>query len=367
MLAYMSAPSLLASSRRTLSHLLCLSAFFLAGALAVAAQTATPPDYSTFTTSFALPFAEPVDFTHLDKTLKVNMSLNGGPEHRFTVDTGSVGIVVSVDDVPNIDPHAKPGVLRYSSSGVELHGVWTTATVTFPDAPGAKPGTVATAIVPVLAVSSETCTGEGVNSERCKPNDHPHPYMLGIGFGRGEEAHPEKNAFLNLQEMQAGTMRRGYIITPQGITLGLTTADVGTGFVWLKLTERPVSSDTVALKLNIRDWETPPGSFRVGGVQSGTGKILMDTGLTNMMLALPGNHASGDIIAGAPVTIDLLAGKLHYTFAVGDAANPATPRRVTWVRPTHGVYCNTGLHALAAFDYLYDADGGWFALRPRKQ
>ncbi|MES2393995.1 MAG: hypothetical protein V4555_20330 [Acidobacteriota bacterium] len=333
--------------------------------MATAGAQSTAPDLSHFTASYSLPFAEPADFAHLDKTLKVNMRLNGGPESRFTVDTGSVGIVVSAEEVPNIDPKAKPGVLRYSSSGVELHGVWTTATVTFPDAQGA-PGAVATAVVPVLAVSSETCAGSGVNSDRCQPNDHPHPHMLGIGFGRGEKAHPEMNPFVNLREMQTGTMRRGYIITPKGITLGLTPANVSNGFVWQKLKEMSVSAETAAFNPGLRDWETAPGGFRVGSSQSPLGTVLIDTGLTNMMLAIPDNPAKGDLIAGAPVTVELLGGKLHYSFVVNDAGNPATPRKVTWVRATHGVFTNTGLRALSLFDYLYDADGGWLALRPRK-
>jgi hypothetical protein len=329
-------------------------------------QSAAAPDLSRFSASYALPFAEPVDFDHLDRTLKVKMRVNGGPESSFTVDTGSVGIVVSADEVPNIDPSAQPGVLRYSSSGVELHGVWTTATVTFPDAQGAA-GAVATAVVPVLAVSSETCANSGVNADRCQPSDHPHPHMLGIGFGRGEEAHPEKNPFLNLREMQAGGMRRGYVIAPGGITLGLTAAGAGSGFVWQKLTEKAVSAETAALKTGLKDWETAPGSFRVGSAQAPPGTVLIDTGLTNMMLALPGNAADSDVAAGTAVEIDLLSGKLHYNFAVGSAGNPATPRRVSWVRATHGVYCNTGLRALSLLDYLYDADGGWLALRPRKR
>jgi hypothetical protein len=94
------------------------------------------------------------------------------------------------------------------------------------------------------------------------------------------------------------------------------------------------------------------------------GTVLMDTGLTNMMLAAPDGPTPGDVPAGSRVTINLLAGKLHYSFKVGDFDDPLTPRKVSWIKPTHGVYVNTGLRALAAFDYLYDADGGYLGLRP---
>jgi hypothetical protein len=50
---------------------------------------------------------------------------------------------------------------------------------------------------------------------------------------------------------------------------------------------------------------------------------------------------------------------------VGDTTDPLTPRKVNWLKPTHGVFVNTGLCALAAFDYLYDADGGYLGLRPK--
>jgi hypothetical protein len=303
-----------------------------------------------------------VDFQHLDKTLKVRAAVNGGPVGEFTVDTGSVGMILSAEDVPHIDPAAKPGQITYSSSGVQLLGVWTTATVTFPDARSAHG--VATAVVPVLAVTSETCTGSGVNSGHCHAQDHPHPHMLGIGFGRGQESHPEKNAFLNLTEMQNGSMTRGYILTHAGIVLGLSAKSVGDGFVWQKLKEKPVSPETAQLAPALKDWETAPGSFAVKDVPSGPGVVLIDTGLTNLMLASTDGPRKGDVPDATPITIQLLDGKLPYRFTVGDQADPLTPSRVSWVAPTHGVYVNTGLHALAQFDYLFDADQGWLALRP---
>ena len=62
----------------------------------------------------------------------VRASLNGGPPTRFQVDTGSVGVIVGADEVPNIEPNAPPGSILYTSSGIELKGVWTTTTITFP-------------------------------------------------------------------------------------------------------------------------------------------------------------------------------------------------------------------------------------------
>lgn len=57
---------------------------------------------------------------------------------------------------------------------------------------------------------------------------------------------------------------------------------------------------------------------------------------------------------------------LPYEFKVGDFANPVTPRRVSWMKYIGGPLINTGLRALAPYDYLCDAGGGCFGLRPRK-
>jgi len=332
------------------------------GAVPAATQSIEPaPDYSKYSQCYRIPFAGNVDFKKL-QGIHVRASLNGGPAASFQVDTGSVGIVVSADEVPNIEVGAPAGSIKYSSSGVELDGVWTTATVTFPDsADGA--GGIATAVVPVLAVKERKVSGKGVNAGKYTASLNPRVHMFGVGFGRGQQAHPEKDPFLNLTEMQRGTMRRGYTITRQGITLGLTAKDIGQGYVFQKLTERSVSPETAAMRPWLKDWETTQGSFSVGARQAGPGTILMDTGLTNMMLSLPSGVDEGDLPHGMSVKIDLLGGKLSYSFKVGDTDNPLTPRKVTWIKPSHGVFVNTGLRAFAAFDYLYDADGGYLALK----
>jgi hypothetical protein len=204
-------------------------AFWLAVFFAVAMEQshgvepeAANPNYSRYQQSYRLPFGntKPVDFENL-RSLSVRVSLNGGPPMRLEVDTGSTGVIVGADDVPNIDPSAPPGSITYSSSGVELVGVWTPVTMTFPDAVD-KYGHVATALVPVLAVSERKIHPGAVNGGTFTPSNHPKVFMLGIGNGRGKEPHQERNPWVNLTEMQAGTMRRGYMITRDGITLGLT-------------------------------------------------------------------------------------------------------------------------------------------------
>ena len=329
------------------------------------ATTSPAPDLSAFTDSYHVPFAKPVDFDHL-KGMSIRASLNGGPVTTFLVDTGSVGIIVAADEVPNIDPHAPAGSMVYSSSGIELDGVWTPVTVTFPDSKDAD-GRVATAVVPVLAATERKVTPGAVNSGNIKPTKNPKVYMFGVGFGRGKDPHPERNPFVNLNEMQAGKMRRGYTIARDGFTLGLTAKNAE-GYQFQQLKERTVTDETKSMKPGLRDWESSRGSVTVDGKPQPDAAILIDTGLTNMMIGVPGLANSSDVEPGTAVAMHLLGDRFSYEFKVGDETNPQTPRRVTWIKPANGPTLNTGLRALAGFDYLFDADGGWLGLRavPRK-
>ena len=332
-------------------------------------QAQTPempaPDYSAYKQSYRMPFAntKPVDFEHL-QAMTVRVSLNGGPPLKLQVDTGSTGVILGADDVPDIDPNGPPGTITYSSSGVELIGTWTPVTLTFPDSKD-EHGNVATAVVPVLAVSERKVHAGAVNGSGFTPSKHPKIYMLGIGTGRGNLPRQDLNPWVNLKEMQAGTMRRGYSITRDGIMLGLTAETVGPGYLYEKLKEHTGAPDaTPVVKQTVKDWDSSSGWVTVGGVKCETSGMLLDTGLTNMMIQAPTPSSEGDVAEGTDVTVNLLSGRLSYSFKVGDTANPATPRRVSWVKRPTGPLVNTGLRALALYDYLYDADGGYFGLRP---
>ena len=352
-----------------LASLTVLRAAELADKRRAATQEPPAPDYSTYKQSYRIPFAntKPVDFENL-KGMTVRVSLNGGPPLKLQVDTGSTGVILGADDVPNIDPNGPPGTITYSSSGVELIGVWTPVTLTFPDSKDEQ-GNVATAVLPVLAVSERKVHAGAVNSSGFKPMKNPKIYMLGIGTGRGKLPRQDLNPWVNLKEMQAGTMRRGYTITRDGVTLGLTAKTVGTGYLYEKLKEHTAAPDaTPVVKQTVKDWDSSRGWVTVGGVKCETAGMLLDTGLTNMLIQAPTPASKGDVAEGTDVTVHLLSGRLSYSFKVGDTANPAAPRRATWVIRTTGPLINTGLRALALYDYLYDADGGWFGLRPvRKQ
>ncbi|MFC6645602.1 hypothetical protein ACFQBQ_08405 [Granulicella cerasi] len=89
-----------------------------------------------------------------------------------------------------------------------------------------------------------------------------------------------------LNAMQEGRMRRGYVLTPKGVQLGLNADLMQTGdWKWQKLNSRSVEppDDSNAPK----DWETAAGTIAVAGKTLGMGTVLIDTGLTNMMVSSP--------------------------------------------------------------------------------
>jgi hypothetical protein len=335
-------------------------------------QDTAAPDYSAFTQSYHIPFAnrKTVDFNDL-KSLHVRASINGGPIVSLDVDTGSIGVIIGAGDVPHIDPNAPAGSMVYFSSGVELDGVWTPATITFVDSKDEN-GKPATAVIPVLAAKERQFHAGAVNGGNRKsteaPVKNPKVFMLGIGFGRGKEPFQERNAWTNLKEMQAGTMRRGYQITPDGITLGLTAANVGSGYLFEKLTPRTAAPTTGPVTPQLqKDWNASQGWITIGGKKQHTSSMLLDTGLTNLMIEYPEVTDQLAVQDGTDITVSLLSGKLSYSFKTGDTTNPYTPRKVTWVHRDGGSTVNTGIRALAGFDYLYDADGGYLGLRPRQK
>ena len=307
--------------------------------------------YTAFTQSYTVPWVGSPDFSNLRRTLKVEASVNGGTVSPFTVDTGSVGVVVPASEVPNIPAGAPTGTLTYSSSGLQLDGVWATLPVRFPGAVNAA-GVAAEATVPVLAVTSSKCLGDGVNSHGCTGGI---PHMLGVGFGRGENRAPTYNPLLNLTEMTAGTMRRGYIIGRGGLSLGLTGSNVTGAWTMQQLTTAGTPQEGTH-----HDWLTPTGGFQLGDGPIRSGKVLIDTGLLDMIVEGEGLPSAGVVPEGTAMTIDV--GDLHYSFAVGDGG-AQTPIGVHHASARNGTFVNTGLRALGHYDLLYDADGGFLGLR----
>src|SRR4029450_12764904 len=141
-------------------------------------------------------------------------------------------------------PSLGPGKLTYSSSGRIMTGRWVVTPITIAGADGAS---ATTAPMPVLAVSRIECTA---TARRCMPNESPRGVsMLGIGFGRPSstelnddqaQGRINKNAFLNIAAINGdgsnvAPLRRGYIVTRQGVHIGLTADNTGGEFAYVKL------------------------------------------------------------------------------------------------------------------------------------
>jgi hypothetical protein len=335
---------------------LCLAGCSSGPTGAQSPTVSTAQTYSTYTKTFAIPWVDSPDFATLSHTLKIAASVNGGTVSSYTVDTGSVGIVVPASEVPNIPAGSPAGTITYSSSGLKLTGVWATLPISFPQAVNETGANLAAqATVPVLAVTEASCTGSGVNGGRCRAKI---PHMLGVGFGRGTRAEtsPAHNPFLNLTEMVAGTMRRGYIIGRGGLSLGLTGSNTNGAWTMQRLTDAGIPAAGTH-----HDWHMLAGGFTLGAGAKLSGRVLIDTGLLNMIVEDGSLPSKGPVAAGTLMTIEL--GSVSYRFSIGDGG-VQTPTAVNYARASHGTFVNTGLRALGHYDLLFDADGGYLGLRP---
>jgi hypothetical protein len=301
------------------------------------------------------------DSGDLQRPPLLGLSLGGG-ERRAVMDTGSTAIVVSATAIPNIDqlPNRGPGTLTYSSSGRIMQGDWVVTPVTISGTNGAS---ITTRPIPVLAVRSIDCLE---NARSCTPREDPrHVAMIGVGFGRPVKndgtSNPDKNPFLNVAGDSAGgeRLRRGYIVTREGVQVGLDSADPGGAYV------------TVPLRWDAerQDWSGAPACIAINDRAPVCGSVLPDTGIAGMFLAVPTSEEEGNAVSaggmrtlapGTKVTISLAPGSRgisSYNFRVGDGVDPLAPNRLILVdnRPT---YVNTGLHLFNGFDYLFDADRG---------
>jgi hypothetical protein len=350
-------------------RLLASAVTALAALAVVPAAAAEPGPYQGFDQGAFLSYLNaPPSGAYLTRPPRLHISF-GGPSSAAVMDTGSTGIVVSADKIPNIDRLRSlgPGQLTYSSSGIMMIGRWVVTPVTIKGGNGAS---ITTAPIAVLAVDRIKCMD---NARRCTPRERPRGIsMLGIGFARRhdhqEQSGPSKNPFLNIAAIngsKAEHLRRGYVVTSSGVAVGLTAGNTQGDFAYIKL-ER--SGD---------DWEATPVCIAVNGVKpAACGTLLMDTGVSVMYLTVPDGQApdalrtsdgrSPTLVDGTKLTISIptaAAAQALYSFTLGDRGNPLAPARLILVSRVKPPFVNTSVHFLNGFDYLYDADGGFVGFR----
>lgn len=243
-------------------------------------------------------------------------------------------------------------------------GNWVVTPVTIMGAGGAS---ITTAPLPVLAVDRIECLSQ---ARDCTPQDNPSRVaMMGVGFGREADRQgqstPDKNPFLHVSDMESGSMRRGYIVTGEGVELGLSEKNAR-GFQYVKLERNPKTGD----------WAGVASCITLGQGQPSCGSALVDTGVTTMFLSLPPQAEAGlveeqgdgrAIAGGTQISVNFGADASGpgYMFSAGNSSNPAAPARIVLVgdgsRPT---FVNTSVRALNAFDLLFDDEGGYVGIRP---
>jgi hypothetical protein len=131
------------------------------------------------------------------------------------------------------------------------------------------------------------------------------------------------------------------------------------------------------LNQQANDYKTPAGLISVNGGLPQNATILIDTGITDALIALalgshqdaiplprkPGTYCIVEI--GTRFTVSLLDGAAQLSFAIGDNGI-ATPSSGHWIHlnPLEGSFLNTGIRPLADFDIFYDYTSGVFGLDP---
>jgi hypothetical protein len=325
---------------------------------AAGAQDAAP-DYERFREGVFLRYLN-AEEGELREVPRIGLSF-GERTVRAVLDSGSTGIVVAAGLIPNFDSLASvgEGKLTYTSSGRVMLGRWVVTPVTLV---GKNDAAVQTEPMPVLAVTHVECLRQ---ARDCAPTDTPRDIaMVGIGFGREgdqqSQSTPDKNPLLRVTG-GSGERRRGYILSPQGVHVGLTGANTRGAFAFTKLSrqqDRP-------------DWSGIPACISLNGqTPPACGSMLVDTGVSVMFMTVPAaqaGEATASLDDGTNVSIGVGTAEKSselYRFTVGGDSVLAPERIHLRVSPER-VFVNTSFHLLNGFDVLYDADGGYAGFRRR--
>jgi len=278
----------------------------------------------------------------------------------YTVDTGSLGVVVPIGDLPTgkranwIGP-GPPGEKAYTSNGGNTFtGNYYLAPVSLRQSNG---GAVETLRIMVLVLS----TGQTL-------------HYLGIGFNRENFTFedlfetPADNAFLHLTDNSNGTdISPGYQIGAASVSLGVASTS---GYNLIPLTtagaQVPGEYADAAGCFNFPGAPDNPGPF--------CGNMLFDIGIGDMYLGLddfqrPTGYNTGGIVTIGDA-VNIIGGSpsvpaLCYSFTSG-GSSLITPYAANWTQPPTpcGVFFNTGRVGLAAYSYMYDATCGNVGFEP---
>lgn len=356
----------------TLLGTLIAASLLVSAPLAAQDAPGGAPDYSAFREGLFLRYldAEPGGIARVPR---IGLSF-GGEVLSADLDSGSTGIVVAAAYIPGFDqlPVQGPGELTYTSSGRVMVGQWVITPVTLSGKEGAS---LTTAPLPVLAVTQVRCLK---NARDCTPSSDPrHIAMVGVGFAREadrqSQSTPDKNPLLNIAPGER-PRRQGYVLTMEGVHIGLTEANTRGPFRYLKLERRPDGTD----------WQPTPACISLNGATPpACGSVLVDTGVGAMFMTVPAAQAGAAGVGadgagadgqpartlpeGTQVAIRVGAGAQAfplYAFTVGDGS-PLAPEAIHLRVAPDRVFVNTSFHLLNGYDVLFDGEGGYVGFRGR--
>jgi len=404
---------------------ICCLAVLLAGNFGVllAQAPALNPlsGYTGFQQQYSIPYSNTPGYGTASPTASTVAINILGSTHDIILDTGSRGLYVSANMLPSeYSPTGVAGHLYLSSSKRLFQGTWADLTISFPqaNAVGGVTGP-AQSTLPVLVAQSITAQGGAAtfgtliasgnvtltdnslvpisgSSVTLQPGQvatyAANPGILGTAsnFGVGidpsgtstspnntNQYNQQYNAFLNFDQMKAGTMRAGYTLGQSGVHVGLTEST--TGFAYTNLI--PTGLDQVPGSPT--DWQVPTGTVVYGSnPPSDPGRILVDVGIGYAFLTLA-EGTSGNVSEN--YTVNLLNSNGAVSFEVNNqpdnflnpSPNPETGWRSEWtpydpgtsngfsesVPPVGTQFLNTGRNVINGFDLVYDGTGGLFGLK----
>lgn len=352
---------------------------------------APPPGYPDSPYSVFLPYLNAADLVQgRDVVPRLALSFGGRPVHA-TMDTGSTGIAVSAHLIPAANASTgKAGHITYTSSGRIMRGHWVRTAVQIT---GADATVLTTQPIEVLAVSRIDCLQQ---ARHCTPQDKPAGVaMMGVGFGREynlqPQGTPDKNPFLNVAWPAGASGRtvRGYVVTREGVHVGLTAGVTQGNVRYMSLAKDP----TIA-----GEWQGVSVCMSVDGrLPAACGNGLVDTGVTGMFVTLPPQQLSGNksLASNNVLTIGFVdanvgtppqattppatatkssaatpaAAHVHYSVSPprpnAHGASPMTPTGIVVNTSRPAPFVNTGVRFLQGYDVLYDADRGLYGFRQR--
>jgi hypothetical protein len=355
-------------------------------------------DLSQYTQTVFLPYIKKF---RSESTPTVNTTING-INIEMPVDTGSTLLLIGAPRVPNIDPTEGIKTYHYLTSSAILYiGRLVDLSVTFHGLLGAE----AVARVPALVADesfrcpwydpkkdTDKCP-RGPNGEEATRRDTRQITYMGVGFGRNKpgsgqpNAVPKRNAFLNIVSIKLDdgdtvslcALRAGYIISSEGVQLGLTEANTR-GFSFAQL------EPGVTHREDSRDWAMARANFSINGDPGSIGYGLLDTGIQQMFIraedgvsiptiTVPNPNPNGTrkeverVKSGTEIGINFLSLNetkvAEYSFTVGKHTSKMEPYYVKEGKQTPPPFVNTGRNVLFGYSIAFDAVGGRFGFRQR--